>query len=215
MKADTFTQTEWGCSTTPDTLTVERWYIDSSTSSEVAPPRSLTVTITAQPSSNGTAASPRPSLPAPAPSSSKSTNAGAIAGGVVGGLAALSVAAFGAYFLWRKNKRNKEAETAAQADGERSALSSAAGVPGPSPYMSEAQSKLTPELMGNPIQPHEETQKHVGTVQEPVEAPAYTSPVEAPSTPIGGQTSPVEAPATPVEASTSPVEAPTEPSPTR
>ncbi|KAH8890033.1 hypothetical protein GQ53DRAFT_179664 [Thozetella sp. PMI_491] len=94
--------------------TVEAAYVNptsipsSSTPTTTTQPPTTTSSSSTSTSFSSTSTSTTPS-PTPAPDSGSSTPVGAIAGGVVGGVAVLALVAFGIWWIMRKSKKDKAA----------------------------------------------------------------------------------------------------------
>ncbi|KAF2663484.1 hypothetical protein BT63DRAFT_461210 [Microthyrium microscopicum] len=69
----------------------------------------LSSAVSAAPVAASSSSSSSSSTPTPPPAPVAKSNAGAIAGGVVGGVAVLAALAFGVFFLLHRNKKNKNA----------------------------------------------------------------------------------------------------------
>ncbi|KAI0250841.1 hypothetical protein BJV78DRAFT_1154793 [Lactifluus subvellereus] len=94
----------------------------SSTSPTPTPTPSTTPSPTpTTPSPTPTTPSPTPTTPSPTPTHRSSSNAGATAGGVIGGVAAIAVAGL-AIFFWLRRKRSHAPSAASVADGAPQSL---------------------------------------------------------------------------------------------
>ncbi|KAI0246199.1 hypothetical protein BJV78DRAFT_1286663 [Lactifluus subvellereus] len=76
-----------------------------------------------------TTPSPTPTTPSPTPTRSSSSNAGATAGGIVGGVAAIAIAGL-AIFFWLRRKRPQAPFAASVADGAAQSLMGEVRPPG-------------------------------------------------------------------------------------
>lgn len=128
----TQTQTQHGCTATGFTSTIPRTYTQNIAEPEDTE-KSLIVSVTIVTSVAG------PTLPNPAdvPLSTYTevrywytappSNLGAIVGGAVGGFAALSITAFGIFFVRRKVKKDKARQSLAAAEAHLPPLGETAG----------------------------------------------------------------------------------------
>lgn len=189
-----------GCATAEFTSSVSRLYsgqsipgggssISEPTISYVTVPPTTTDPTTTDPSTTQT---PTPITTVPAPRSKKKTNVGAIAGGVVGGVAILGLAAAGAIFLILRRRKNKVASgTVGPPPGHASMIGS-----GPAPGVAE----FKPAPQGFPPSPN------AGYVDPSGNGTGYYPPQDAkpgfgdqgvPGQEVGGMSHPYSPPTSP------------------
>ncbi|KAK1700910.1 hypothetical protein BDP55DRAFT_2973 [Colletotrichum godetiae] len=133
-------------------------------------------TLVVEPSSTATPSSSASPTPQP---DSGGPSKGAIAGGVVGGVAAIALVGLGAFFLLRRRKRRRADEAAATQVSRQSAMSE---LPGYTPYSSP---EPKPGFLDSPTSPGHHHDVHAHAAE--LEVPASAS--EMPSSPRYGGSS--------------------------